>query len=92
MKNIGFKFTHVKKFIESLEKLQRGHQQQIIKKINSLEQIKDISLFYYIKRLAKPINLFTHKLKIGKYRIFFRVEGIIIEAQYVSSRENAYRK
>lgn len=87
-----FRVTYLPEFSLSLQKLPKKHGKQILKKIKTILEIKDLSIFGYIKPLALPIGRATHRLKMSEYRIFVRVEGNNFEFHNIVKRADAYKK
>ncbi len=57
-----------------------------------VQQMPAANIFQHIKPLVVPIDLKTHRLRVGEYRIFIRRNGAILEFQNIDIRKNAYRK
>ena len=87
-----FKFTYIPEFLKTLEKLPKKNQKQIIKKIKMVQQMSSTEIFQYIKPLVVPIDLKTHRLRVGDYRIFIRRDGDTFEFQNIDIRGSAYKK
>lgn len=86
-----FRFTYLPTFEKSLEDIPHKHQKQILKKIKMLQSVKDFSIFDFVIPLALPLGEATHKLKVGNYRVFIKVESNVFEFQYVRIRGGAYK-
>ncbi len=89
--NMEFNFKYLPEFVSCLEKLPKRNQRQIIKKIKAIQEIQDLGIFRHVIPLVMPIGRVTHKLKMGEYRIYVRVEGQFFEFQNVIKRGDAYR-
>ena len=86
-----FKFTFLPEFYSTLKNLPKDQQKQIVKKLADVKNIKDLSIFRHVKPLAVVIELATHRLRVGSYRIFFRVTGNYFEIHSIVHRKDAYK-
>lgn len=88
---MGFKFSYVPQFYKALKSLPEKNQKQVVEKIKLLSVIEDVSVFQHIKQLAFGYKHFTHKLRVGNYRVYFRLNGNNFEAQDIIDRGKAYK-
>lgn len=86
-----FKFTFLPEFYRTLKTLPKDQQKQIVKRIADIKTIKDQSIFRYVRPLAIAIEQSTHRLRVGNYRIFFRVTANCFEIHNIAHRKNAYK-
>lgn len=86
-----YKFTYLPEFAKTLEKLPQRNRKQVLKKIKMIEPMSAPEIFEYIKLLIVAIDLKTHRLKVGDYRIFVRRDGNTFEFQNIVIRGKAYK-